>query len=148
MFIHTDLLTGDDIAAIVRDRVKGVAALTSEYGSRSRARKVRLDLVDDGTFAVKGRRMSSATIAGGRKGATYDEWGIVVNAIFQADRDAIVGPYPSYDDFLWMTDWRYTDLEWSEQHGRHHWEYIAPREFGCECGAVKRDRMGNGFAAV
>ena len=148
MFIHTNLLTEDDVQRIVTSHVKGIIPLTKEHGSRSHQRKIRLDLADNGALTVKGRRVGAASTLAGSKGATFDEWGIVINAIFEADRDAVVGPYPSYGDFLYMTDWRYQDLEWDDQHGRHRWEFLAPREFGCECGAVKRDRVGNGFVAV
>ena len=132
MRIHTDLTTAD-VLRIVRDVPAAVTAETTAHGTRSgKARGIELKL-----SGTSNRRRNDDS---GEDAATWDEWGIVLNALYDADPTMIVkGVYDDAADFHYKTGTRYADLTGADQHRQHKWVYLAPRTFGCTgCDAERR----------
>ena len=141
MKIHTDHLTSAEVyAATKAGGMKGVYAECVTVGSRSRKRGLVVHLVGN-----SGRRPNpgkGGTDKGGYA-ATWDEWGMFLNYLFEMDPDAIATgacAYEGRDEFLLKTDWRFTDLTADEACKNHKWEYTGtPRENTCKkCEAVRR----------
>ena len=159
MRIHSNTLTAEHIANIVngtRDtagpdradiRIMGI----TKHRSQSRAQAFEVALSGNGTDG-------GAYGALDYKVATWDEWGIVLNALFDADPELTVPRvYESADHFHWVTGDRYRTLRHGEIHLRHRWgsQYDAwTTQAGnsatgsyhvseCKCGAILR-RMGHG----
>jgi hypothetical protein len=98
MRIHSDKLTTDDLylctpcgvhAEVMtigrpRKRLRGWnVGLWSEHGTRSR---------NSGQYG-----------AGTDKAASWDEWGLWMNALYAIDPDALIGPYKSLPHFREVT---------------------------------------------
>ena len=139
MKIHTDRLTSAEVyAATKAGGMKGVYAECVTLGSRSRKRGLVVHLVGN-----SGRRPNPGKggVERGGYAATWDEWGMFLNYLFEMDPDAIAtGAYDGRDEFLLKTDWRFTDLTADEACKNHKWEYTGtPREHTCKkCEAVRR----------
>ena len=117
MKIHTDELTAKRVTTMLRANVPGVRLEVETHGSRSRAR--RLDVKPDAE-PMKGRRLR---MDGEGYGMSFDEWGILLDAIFRADPHAIAGPYRGRADFRETTAYRYDDLTWFDRCEVHRWRY-------------------------
>lgn len=119
MKIHTDILTHEDIADATRaGGMRGVyTERESVRGSRSRAR----------SFDITLRGNSTRRPNGGNRGAddgyaaTWDEWGMFIQALFEKDPEAIIGQYRSFDDFEMATHGRFESLTAPYAHGNHTW---------------------------
>lgn len=146
MKLHTSL-TADQVRETFHNLIPGATIVIEEHGSRSHDRRLDFTPVDNGTVTVKGRRQSGAKIAAGRKGITYDEWGIVLNALYDLDPDMNATYYRDRRDFHESTGWRFTTLKWEDQHGRHRWDYRTDGEHACKCGAVRLYTHQQGFTA-
>ena len=117
MKIHSSVLTAQDIHAATRAaNMTGVNVFDLDTrGSRSRAR----------SFLVKLSGTSNHRIAmGGAQAATWDEWGMFINALFLTDPDAKVGQYPTFEAFRESTCARFDDLTADDQHKNHTWEPV------------------------
>ena len=127
MKVHTDILTEQDFhKATSAGGMVGVAVKKLEAkGSRSRKRSFDVTL--------------SGTHKGPSYAATWDEWGIFINALFVADPDAIVGMYPSYEAFRDVTYCRFdnaTQLLTRCTKRNHKWEAAGGEINQCKwCGA-------------
>lgn len=137
MRIHSDRLTGADVMAAAR-RAEIMVEGYIKYGSRSRKRAY--DIAFSGSGASGGQWGN-----GGYKSATWDEWGIALAHLFDADPDAHTGlrGYRGYLHFHWVTGQRFRVLTPALQHYRHRWEHVGnfPEgyvEHACECGATWR----------
>jgi hypothetical protein len=140
MRVHTDL-TRDQ----VRNLTRGVPGVffhhLSECGSQSRARAFKLVL--SGTSPRRGQ----STIGDSEYyAATWDQWGIVLGALFEADPDARVAQvYEGADDFHWQTSDRFNGQQITPC-PQHRWVFDRVARPGrwaqgvCSygCGAVKR----------
>lgn len=126
MKIHTDRLTESDVyAATNAAGMRNVYADVLEKGSRSRKRALEVKLVGNSNRAVNAG--TSRYAARGRdadRAATFDEWGMFINALYLTDPDAIVGPYQSKDHFERVTRHRYDELTAPYAHGNHQWQTI------------------------
>lgn len=142
MRIHTDL-HAYDVGQIVRDAKCGAwANVLTDHGTRT-AKRGAVELQLAGT---SNRPNASNT----ENAATWDEWGIVLAAIFEADPTAIMGSakrpvYADRDDYHWKTGDRFRSLTSSSDdlyHANHYWRWdagIMPRgESRCKCGAIRR----------
>jgi hypothetical protein len=138
MIIHTsaaeaDLCTAARIARVTFDRFV-------ERGSRTHARAFNV------TLTGESRRMPNGGRSGGYQygadndhAATWDQWGVFLAAIFDADPNAKMTYYKDADDFHWQTDDRFKGGWPADAHGDHAWEYAAPYTQACKrCSAVKR----------
>lgn len=145
MKIHTNLTAADLRAALDASGIQNASLLMQEKRSRSHAR--RFDVYFDAE-PMKGRRQSQHYHDGRRvTGITYDEWGLFIEQIYRRDPDARVGPYKDHGHFMGITDWRFTDLRWEDQHPRHRFELNRDHMgFECDCGAIKY-RNTAGFTA-
>jgi hypothetical protein len=130
MMIHTNLdravliATARHIAGVRFERL-------DESGSRTHARK--FDVILSGS---SGRR---AGWGADHEAATWDEWGIFLNAIFALDPDArAAGYYEAREQFRWATGHRFDTLTPADQHRRHRWIVGVPYQQTCACGAIKR----------
>lgn len=114
MRIHTNVLTKDhfDTAA----RRAGVTIVKCDAkGSKSRARAFDVALSGHG---VKGGMYGNL----GYPTATWDEWGMVLNWVFECDPHArIAGVYEGAQHFHWATGDRFTALTPPFAQYRHKW---------------------------
>lgn len=138
MRIHTDLSAMHIIQAVQAVNIPGVAIMKIEKKG-SRSRKHRFDIA-----------LSGHSITGGAYGnvnyqtATWDEWGMAIEAIFQKDPKAIVGPYRDHDDFRDVTMNRFDDLEPADMCKRHRWDPQGHYMFYCKrCGAEHFNKRGS-----
>jgi hypothetical protein len=129
MKIHSDVLTSGNIYdATSAAGMRGVDAEVIQRGSRSRKRGFDVKL-----SGTSNRWQNPGT--GDRNvehSATWDEWGMFINALYLIDPDAIVGPYKDLYDFEYKTCGRFESLTAPYAHGNHQWEYVAPRQFQCK----------------
>lgn len=142
MRLHTNVLTWKDILSATA-KIPGVYANYSEHGSRTHARAFEVRLEGNG-YA---RNTGTSGADGYETGATWDEWGAFMAALYTIDPDAVWGSvkHPTYvdrEDFLYRTDWRFDP--WGrlpqDTHKRHVWRFDGiPREQSCSrCEAVRR----------
>ena len=75
--------------------------------------------------------------------ATWDEWGVWLNRLYEIDPDARCGSnvkHPIYADridFRICTGGRFDDLTLSNQHRKHKWEPRGDGFHDCHCGATR-----------
>jgi hypothetical protein len=141
MRIHSDHL--DELEIRKAARLAGVSFTRfSLHGSRSRA--AGFDVILTGSSP---RRQNQ----GEDYAATWDEWGVFLNALFAIDEHAIAGRggYESAEHFHWSTGGRYRDFDIADQHrAGHRWQWAGDSATGsyhmseCGCGAVRRFLMG------
>jgi hypothetical protein len=131
MNLHTDTLTEQDlhdaakIAGVSFDRL-------ARKGSRSHDHKFDVLLTGSGS-------RNGGYYTRDLPGATWDEWGIFLNVLFERDPAMITyGAYRNREHFRWATGDRYDTLIPAEQHRKHRWEYYAPYLRVCACGASRR----------
>lgn len=133
MDIHTNLLTETDIINATKARgMRGVRAQIIEKGSRSRDRKFDVKLFGNSKYRAQNSD---------KRAATWDEWGIVLEELFRIDPEMTTTHYKDHDEFEWVTGGRFYHLQWEDQHLRHKWDYHAPRQFECECGASQTHKL-------
>lgn len=126
MKIHTDLPGSVEVAIYeAAHRLPGVYADTVGVGSRSRKGALILGLEGNGS-----RRNTGKYGASDEHAATWDEWGVVLAAVFATDPNAFAGSksYPVYHDadhFHWATANRFLRgrILPIDTHPRHLWEY-------------------------
>lgn len=138
MKIHSDVLTARDIyQATAAAGMRGVDAEVTTHGSRSRARSFNVHLTGTST-----RRTNPGWAYGERDfAATWDEWGMFINALYEIDPEAIIGQYPSKAVFEYVTNWRFEHLTAPYQHGEggHRWKVEVPGVQECtSCSATFR----------
>jgi hypothetical protein len=143
--IHTDA-TREQVRAATEGTPTTWHTL-EEYGSRTHARAFELRLEGTG-----GRSNTGLYGAGDYSGATWDEWGAVLGAIYRADPGARMGgsqPHPVYadaEDYRWQTGGRFDEPGMpADTHPRHGWEYEGTAATGAysvhkcrKCSALKR----------
>lgn len=148
MRIHSDTLTRQDFTEAAKRAGAGIIELT-EHGSHSRARAFKFYLRGHSTYRTQqGDRDDYA--------ATWDEWGIVFNHLFDVDALAHTGkwPYSSGEHFHWVTGGRFRNLTPSQQHARHKWNPLGAVTGSyavaeCKCGATQRWMIhGHDFAEL
>jgi hypothetical protein len=131
MRIHSSTLTHTDLQNAARVAGVSFERLTT-HGSRIRHGAYDVLLTGSGTT----RGNSGTHGAAYHKAATWDEWGIFLNHLFEEDPEAVVrNIYHGRRDFHECTGGRYRTLKPSEQHLRHRWTW----DHGtgeCKCGAV------------
>lgn len=134
MRFHSDILTADKVAKIVRETDAPVYVnVLTDHRSRSRKNGIELKLFGSSSHYPNFGRNSYGDMA-----ATWDEWGMVIGAMFAADPEMTCRAYDGADDFHYQTDSRFaSDLPLQERHKRHKWVY-AGGDFECKCGAGMR----------
>ena len=125
MKIHYNTLTDQQIwKAAIKAGV--IIERFDKSGSATHSAKVDIILSGSGKRAGFGATHQSAT---------WDEWGIFLNALFEADSSIMAGPYTSISMFDIVTQYRFQDLNKENQHKRHGWNPNYDCSFSCECGA-------------
>lgn len=134
MRIHTDI---ENLYTVLRDvaghgtELPGVGFDYTEHGSRSHARAFELSLTGTSPYPP-----GTANYNPGDKAATWDEWGVVLAAIFAADPAARAGGsaarpiYGSAEHFHHTTAGRFTDGLPEDTHPRHKWVPVIARGSG------------------
>lgn len=127
----------------VREAVRSVPGVRLHYGmgvTRSATHERAFDLRLEGSG---GRNNTGLYGAGDYNGATWDEWGAVLGAIFRADPKARMGgtlKHPIYADaenFHIITGERFANPGLpSDTHSRHQWdgtrdEFVCTHRAGC-----------------
>lgn len=152
MRLHTNTLTTADVYAAVAGRsvvtdgpLPGVTVDVMAHGSRSHTRSLEVRLT-----GTSGRRTNAGNRgAGDDYAASWDEWGMFLARLFDADPNMIVGTvgrpiYAGGEHFNWATGNRYVALTPEDQHRNHKWEHAgtaATRAYSvseCKCGALRR----------
>ena len=114
MRIHTNLLTESDIRGLVP--ATAYVGKLSTHKSRKRSHAFELNLGGSGRTGGQWGQQDG-------KAATWDEWGMFLAALYEADPDAVTPYYEDADDFDFRTGGRFDDLTPEEQHTQHHWEH-------------------------
>ncbi len=127
MRIHTNL-TIDQVRIAVNQ--SGGARVDKLVQHRSRTRPRRFDLILTGSSPYRQNR-------GDKQAASWDEWGIALNALFEADPQMVTSAYPSRSIFDLATGGRFRSLHADDQHRKHRWRNIAPYHSECDCGATQ-----------
>ena len=126
-------------ADAIHDAIRAAGAhaeVLSEHGSRKR----------DHAFEVKLTGNSNRRPNGGTYGArdayaaTWDQWGVFINAVFDADPDATMTYYTDAADFHYRTGARFAEGWPADAHGDHTFRYIVGRGISCtKCSATQRN---------
>ena len=141
MRLNTNHIEYADFALAVRE-LPGVKVTATEHGSRSHARAFDVRLEGNGTRAGYATK--------NHVGATWDEWGAFIAALYVIDPKALWGTpkspvYLDSRDFHSATGWRFEPTPGilpEDTHKRHRWLYLSPRVFQCaKCSAVN-DQTG------
>lgn len=151
MRLHTDVLDHGKVYDIIGDltkqgKITGVWAEHMWHGSRSRAHGFDLRLTAD---PRKGRRrFTNSGYAGATDGeyaATWDEWGIILAALYEADPNMTGDYYADAEHYHWSTGNRFRDGGPAETHDTHRWAYKGHHLTGdgypvseCKCGSLRR----------
>lgn len=129
MRFHSDLLTTTDVyAAASAARVSFYKLDEKRSRSRNRAWDLRLEGHVSNRLLNFGDGYSTA--------ATWDEWGIFLNVLFERDPLAHCDYYRGQEDFRIATGCRFDDLEPKDQHPNHKFDWTGEPGLACKCGAT------------
>lgn len=143
MRIHSDSLSYGDLEGAAR---RAGVTIVNFHLRGSRSRDHALDVTLSGTGKHGGQWGNTEY-----RSATFDEWGLFIQALYRKDPDALIGPYRSAEHFTWIFEGRYAELiqmtELSREQfmcRKHRWEnFVKPipgtraRADECaKCGAV------------
>ena len=125
MKVHSDILTEKHFHNATQ-----AAGMSNVYvsqlavkGSRSRKRRIDLKLAGNSNH-----NQNRGTV----KAATWDEWGMFINALFEIDPNAIIGQYDGMEMFQEVTDNRFDTLTAPYAHGNHKWISTGANSMACE----------------
>lgn len=142
MRLHTDKIIAQDIESAIQ-HLPGVIVTATEHGSRSHERAFDVRLEGNGS-------RNAGYALRDQPGATWDEWGAFIAALYVVDPKALWGTpkspvYLDSRDFHSATGWRFEPTPGvlpEDTHKRHKWVYQSPRYFTCSrCSAVN-DQTG------
>lgn len=133
MKIHSDTLEVRDLyAACHAAGMRGVTLeKCDERGSRSRKRSFGVALRGNSTRKPNpgtGRNRPDE----GEYAATWDEWGMFIQALYVADPDALIGQYGKRHVFEEVTRLRFEELTAPLACAGHRWEYAGPMIQQCK----------------
>lgn len=130
MRIHSDILTAQNIyQATQATGMTGVDADVSTHGSRSRERAFNVLLTGNST---RRPNTGKAGAGGDDFAATWDEWGIFLNALYEIDPHLSTPYYADAYDFHRQTNDRFVDLAHADQCRTHNWQYILNQGHTCK----------------
>jgi hypothetical protein len=131
MRLHTSVLTPEDFAAAAALAGCKIEICT-EHGSKSRDRA--FEVVPSGSGNMGGQFGSYNF-----KSATWDEWGILFNYLYELDPAMSCRAYAHRDHFHAVTVNRYRTLKVGSQHLRHRWRRTSASTIqSCACGGRLR----------
>ncbi len=149
MRIHSDILTAADYVTAARRADVTIIKLDAK-GSKSRLGAHDVALSGHGVMGGMYGNLGYAT-------ATWDEWGMMLNHLFDVDPDARIAKiYEGREYFHWATGYRFVELTPLLAEYRHKWNRQGRSVTGsyavaeCErCSAVNRWLMpGHSFAEL
>lgn len=124
MRIHSDILTPANIH-MAELKSGTMSYVLTKHGSRKRK----------GAFEVKlSGRSNRKTQDNLEQAATWDQWGIFINHLFEIDPNATMTYYADAETFHAITRYRFETLTLDESHNNHKWEYNGIMQ-ACKCGA-------------
>ena len=142
MRIHTDRLA--EVRQAINAATRALPGVyhgeMPEHGSRSRKGALELRLTGQGPRWTADNRDLAAS---------YDEWGVVLGAVFAVDPDAICGSakrpvYAGANDYHWQTGERFAHVGPDnytlpeDTHASHRWDYVAQGTVECrKCTAAR-----------
>ena len=148
MRVHSKIITLTDIYLRATENLPGVYATATEHGSRSHGTAFEVSLEGNGYARNTGTRGAARDgYDEAPKGATWDEWGAFIAALYEIDPDAVWGSvkrpvYRNKDNFDFMTYDRFAATPGhlpADTHKRHNWMFAIPREQVCsKCSAYRR----------
>ena len=146
MKIHSDTLTVEDIHTATREAgMRGVYADVIAKGSRSRKRGFEVKLSGTNTRLQNPGTSRDRSV---EQAATWDEWGMFINALYQLDSNAIIGPYRFQQHFDEVTYSRFEALTAPYAHGNHKWENRGDGTSQCKFCEAEYDFKGAFAKAV
>lgn len=106
MRIHSDKIQYGDLSTAAFDVSAHVNMECTTHGSRSRLRAFEVHLTWDGPKVPGDDRRHTNTGNQGSGGwaLTWDEWGWFINALYQIDPQATIGPYNDVEHFYQLTE--------------------------------------------
>ena len=132
MKIHSDILTDGDVYLATNSHgMKGVYADVSTVGSRQAKRGLLVKIT--GT-SNRNQNPGTSRNRDVEKAATFDEWGMVIDYLYNIDPNAVIGQYQSKGHFEACTFERYASLTQPYAHGNHKWVTVDGIS-RCDCGA-------------
>lgn len=107
MKIHSDILSPAQIhRATTAAGMRGVDAEVTSHGSRSRRASFNVSLTGTSNRWTN----SGQSGAGAEHAATWDEWGMFIQALYEIDPQALIGQYGTYETFALCTFGRFESL--------------------------------------
>lgn len=129
MKVHSDILSPIQIhQATIAAGMRGVDAEVTVHGSRSRAQSFNVSLTGNSTRWTNSGQSGS----GHEHAATWDEWGMFIQALYEIDPKALIGQYGTYETFAKCTFGRFEALTSPYACAEHKWR-PAPGEHVTEC---------------
>ncbi len=134
MKIHSDILSPIQIhQATIAAGMRGVDAEVTVAGSRSRQASLNVSL----TGNSKRRTNSGQYGAGDEYAATWDEWGIFIQALYEIDPQALIGQYGERGVFEACTGGRFQSLTAPYACADHRWFSVGAMRQECKwCSAT------------
>jgi len=143
MRIHSSALSTLEIRKAATVAGVGFSRL-SEHGSRKRNGAWDVILHGDSPRNQNG---------GDEKAATWDQWGMFLNTLFDLDPVMVTPYYADAEHFHWSTGNRYVNFDRADDHRKgHKWEWAGDSAGGgymvheCRCGAIRRMLLGSTWA--
>jgi hypothetical protein len=141
MKIHSDTLTEPALHHAAVRAGSGVEVTYAKKGSRSKDHAFDLSLT-----GTSSRRPNSGRYgAGDDYAATWDEWGMFLNHLYELDPEMECPYYKDRDDFNFQTGSRFLTLTPEQQCKNHKWEYQGTAATGAyyfyecrKCEAIRR----------
>jgi hypothetical protein len=128
MRIHTNLTENE-----VKSAISAAGAYSTKFSVHG-SRKAKF-----GYDVILGGNSNHRQNQGNDYAATWDQWGVFLGAIFNADPDATCWAYKSGEDFNFQTNNRFADGWPNDSHGDHKWVVGAPFVQHCnKCTALRR----------
>lgn len=133
MRIHANTLTDADVYAAARLARVELATFT-RHGSRSRDHAYEIKLTGES------RRRPNGGSYDNEYAATWDQWGVFLAALFNADASIKCWAYDGAFDFHQRTMYRFEDGWPADAHGDHTFRYNGtPYQQECtKCSAIQR----------
>lgn len=134
MRIHSDVLTLSDVWEAINKSGAYVDVL-EEKGSRSRARAFEVKLFGESPYWPNSGDRGAGSYD---HAASYDQWGIMLAALYLKDSDMKTPYYRDNVHFHNMHGGRYLTLTRAYTHPRHAWKPGGtPGLSLCDCGATR-----------
>lgn len=136
MRIHTSSAVNSGVVYAAARKANVDLVVWQQYGSRSADQAWEIKLEGNSRRRPNG----GSSGAGSGYAATWDQWGVFLAEIFNADPEAHCWAYKDSDDFNFKTGHRFVDGWPIDNHGDHTFRYNGtPYQQECtKCSATNR----------